>query len=440
MDKIQAFLDHQPLLREFAARFSTGRSCHLVGGAVRDALLGRPAYDFDFATPDDPTPLAQAWAEFCGGHWFWLDAPRRQSRVVVPRSAKPLMFDFAPYRGEDLTADLRGRDFTINAMALDFSAGWTRAATLIDPHAGQRDLNRRMLRACSPQAFRDDPLRVLRAARFAATLDLTLAADSGNLARAAAPELVRIAGERIKAELFLLVSCGGLVRGLEILVDCGVFPVLVAAALPGPALAAAIVRAKSVQQGLEHVPVPFKPLLETEVEAGLTRAGLLHLAAFLGGNPAFASALDLTALGGRLAWSRAVVQRLGPLLQLDAKLCSEISTLPTSERGRALWAENLGKNAPDSLLLLFGLCGFDDEARGKWASTLAAWQRVAVDGRIVPLVDGNWIGREIGVKRGRVIGRMLEALGREEIAGRVQSLEDARNFLKNYAQKEIDKG
>jgi len=141
------------------------RRVWVVGGAVRDALLGRPVHDWDFAVDGGGMELARAVADALGGAYFPLDAERDAGRVVLTPEDGPIReLDFAALRGPDLEADLRGRDFTINALALD------EKGALFDPTGGRTDLEAGRVRATSAHAFRDDPVRLLRAARMEAGL------------------------------------------------------------------------------------------------------------------------------------------------------------------------------------------------------------------------------------------------------------------------------
>ncbi|PLX92493.1 MAG: hypothetical protein C0621_09545 [Desulfuromonas sp.] len=167
---------------------------YLVGGAVRDTLVQRPIHDLDLVTPDDPTPLARTLARHMGAKWFMLDQKRRQSRVLLP-GQEGLTVDFAPFRASTLEADLRARDFTLNACALDLRRPLA-FETLIDPLGGREDLARGILRACSPTVLKDDPLRLLRGVRYLLEFELTLDPASEGWLRQASPALSGIAGER----------------------------------------------------------------------------------------------------------------------------------------------------------------------------------------------------------------------------------------------------
>ncbi len=137
---------------------------YLVGGATRDAMLGRVSLDLDLVAPSDGIKLARRVANSLGADVFPLDDERDTGRVIVthPDGSREKL-DFASYRGDSLEDDLRNRDFTVNALAVDL-----RTMSLLDPLSGAADLRAKKLRACSDASMRDDPIRVLRGIRQAA--------------------------------------------------------------------------------------------------------------------------------------------------------------------------------------------------------------------------------------------------------------------------------
>ncbi|MEA3340749.1 MAG: HD domain-containing protein [Chloroflexota bacterium] len=166
-----------------------------VGGAVRDALLGRPVHDWDFAVERDAMGLARAVADALDGAYFPLDAERDAGRVIAttPRGA-PVELDFAALRGDDLEADLLARDFTLNAMALD------EAGALIDPAGGQTDLASRRIRATSESAFQNDPARLLRGVRMEAVLGFEIEPQTAAWLRRDARLAALPSAERVRDE------------------------------------------------------------------------------------------------------------------------------------------------------------------------------------------------------------------------------------------------
>lgn len=198
----------QPLV--FSARLEPIRSlmpvdmpAYLVGGAVRDALLMRTTHDLDFVLPSGALKAGRAVANALRGAYYPLDAVRQTARVILyaPDGTRELL-DFAVIRGEDLESDLRARDFTINAMAIDLR----HPTQLLDPLGGAADLLARQLRACSPRAFLDDPVRILRGVRLAAELNLKIQPETLKIMRQSVGELERVSSERKRDELFRILD------------------------------------------------------------------------------------------------------------------------------------------------------------------------------------------------------------------------------------------
>ena len=159
---------------------------YLIGGAVRDLLLKRPAHDLDFAMQGDVRRVARATANALDGAFYMLDDERSTARVIfTDAEAGRFVLDFAALRAETLEGDLRARDFTINAIALNVN----NPQELIDPLHGAQDLRDKCPRMCTPQSFEDDPLRVLRGVRQALAFQFKILPDTWHAMQAAAPQL-----------------------------------------------------------------------------------------------------------------------------------------------------------------------------------------------------------------------------------------------------------
>jgi poly(A) polymerase len=218
-----------PVIDEIGERFTrAGHELHLVGGSVRDALLGRLGNDLDFATsatPDQTLDALKGWAETTwetGREFGTIGAARRGLRLEITTyraeayngvSRNPVV-----EYGGSLDDDLRRRDLTVNAMAVSLPAH-----TFTDPYGGLEDLAAGILRTPGTprQSFGDDPLRMLRVARFTAQLGFTVDPPVVVAMTDMAADLGRITAERIRDE-FTKVICGeDPVRGLRLLVDTG---------------------------------------------------------------------------------------------------------------------------------------------------------------------------------------------------------------------------
>ena len=205
-----------PLLQTLAPLLSNQRHpVYLTGGAVRDALLGRESKDLDFAVADRAVKLAFKVADALGVPAYVLDRQRDVGRIVL----QDTVVDLARFRGADLKSDLQGRDFTINAMALPVGA--VTAAGVIDPTGGRADLAARCIRLAAATALVDDPLRAIRAVRFAVNLDFTLLPETEAALRAAVGSLANVSPERIRDELLKLLGGPAPAAGLLRLHDLG---------------------------------------------------------------------------------------------------------------------------------------------------------------------------------------------------------------------------
>lgn len=212
------FLPDTPLLRA-AANACARRHVRvwLVGGSVRDVLLGRAIHDFDFAVERDAIGVARAVADHLDAPMYVMDAERDTARVVVHENTARIFLDFAGLRGPTLEGDLSGRDFTINAIAVDL----VRPDTLIDPFGGRRDLDARYIRAVTDRSLLDDPNRLLRAARLSMQLDFSIESRTRAQIRKSAHLVKTSAAERARDELHQLVALPGLHASLLLLNDLG---------------------------------------------------------------------------------------------------------------------------------------------------------------------------------------------------------------------------
>ncbi len=206
-------------------RFLQGRSvrAYLVGGYVRDRLLGRESHDVDFAVEGDALGLARTVADWMRGSFVPLDDERGTGRVVTrDEHGQRLFVDFAVLQGRDITVDLSRRDFTIDAIALDIND----LSRFIDPYDGRGDLEAGLVRAVSEAAFRDDPLRTLRAVRLAAELSLRIEPRTEEWIRRDAGLIAAVSAERVRDELSKTLAQPGAADNLRYLDELGLLGVI----------------------------------------------------------------------------------------------------------------------------------------------------------------------------------------------------------------------
>lgn len=191
------------LLADVERALPEDQEIFLVGGAVRDLLMDRQAPDLDFAVPRGGIALARRVANALRSDFMILDEERDTARAIVTADdGTRTRLDFASYRGGgSLEADLRARDFTINALAFDL-----RNQTVLDPLGGAADLRAKRIRECSTHSFSDDPVRLLRAVRLAATLGFQIEADTRQHMKESAAGIALVSPERQRDEFFRILA------------------------------------------------------------------------------------------------------------------------------------------------------------------------------------------------------------------------------------------
>ncbi|MGV9701985.1 CCA tRNA nucleotidyltransferase [Streptomyces sp. NPDC003483] len=234
---VSELLRVSPVADDLARRFQeAGFSLALVGGSVRDALLGRLGNDLDFTTdarPEDVLKIVRPWADALWEVGIAFGTVGAQKDALVDGVRQSFQIEITTYRseaydrtsrkpevsyGDSIEEDLVRRDFTVNAMAVALPE-----KTFVDPHGGRDDLAARVLRTpgTPEQSFSDDPLRMMRAARFAAQLDFEVAPDVVAAMTDMAGRIEIVSAERVRDELNKLLLSAHPRKGLTLLVDTG---------------------------------------------------------------------------------------------------------------------------------------------------------------------------------------------------------------------------
>lgn len=380
---------------------------HLVGGALRDRLLGRPSHDLDAVVAGRGEEIARQLARRLPARLVRLGGDRFAALRLVGDGFTLDLWD----RGEvPLAADLERRDFTVNAFALDLAGG-----RLEDPFGGVADVEARMLRAVTERSFTGDPLRVLRLPRFVAQLP-GFAAEPRTvaLARAAAPRLHEVAAERVREELLALFAGESAPRALALLAEIGLYP--------------GLWRGRPGEERPERRGPALLASLELELP-GL-RAGTPAAALDL---PAARLALAFIGAGSDPARGPAAFREAG---YLSAKEASRITSLLTASRpprdelarrrflhrtGRELWL-----SAVAVLSALARTAGDEDWLRRERPALVAL---AHAQGEVLfeppRLLSGDDVRRLLDDPPGPEIGRALDRLRRAQVDGRVRSREEA---------------
>ena len=273
-----ARLEIPPIATELGERFRlAGHELYLVGGVVRDLLLGRDHGDLDFATdavPRETTKVLRGWAErlYLVGVKFGTVGARRHDQVLEITTFLEEVYAEEHRKpsvtfGRDLRTDLSRRDFTVNAMAVRLPEG-----DLVDPFGGVKDLAaKRLDTPLDPEiAFSDDPLRMLRAARFAAQLELDPTPRVVRAIENMHDRLAIVSAERISDELSKLLLSDAPSRGLELVVETGLAEEFL------PELSALQLEQDPVHKHKDVLHHTFAVVEKCEADLTLRLAALLH--------------------------------------------------------------------------------------------------------------------------------------------------------------------
>ncbi|MBI4294605.1 MAG: CCA tRNA nucleotidyltransferase [Chloroflexi bacterium] len=469
-----------PLLAKLKLWLSDrGLSAYVVGGYVRDLVVGRYTHDIDIAVGADCAEVAAEVARSLGGKHVVLDQAERVARVVVFEAGQPRWhLDFSTLRGS-IENDLAQRDFTIDAMALD-TRHWENATIsadqLIDPLSGRVDLEQGLVRATSEVIFQHDPGRLLRAVRLAAELGFTIEPATALLIKQHSHLLEQVAPERLQDELCRILAASPVRRSLGCLDEMGLLDRLF------PGLAAT----RGVTQPKEHFWDVFTHLLETvaaierlaesldaelgrwagmlrqhlgqEVASGHTRLVLLKLAGLLHdiakpqtktvddtGRTRFFShsqqgAEAVSNIMARLRFSARERQLLGKMVEHHLRPTQmSYEDLPT-RRAIYRYFRDVGDAAIDTLLLsladhLAARGPNLDPAQWRWHVNVVDYaleQHLATQQAAAParLVDGHDLMSVLGLRPGPELGRLLEVVREAQAAGEVATREQALDVVR----------
>jgi poly(A) polymerase len=226
---VSELLRVSPVADDLACRFQeAGFSLALVGGSVRDALLGRLGNDLDFTTdarPEDVLKIIRPWADSVWevGIAFGTVGSQKDGYLIEVTTYRSEAYDRTSRKpevsyGHSIEDDLVRRDFTVNAMAVALPQ-----KEFIDPHGGLEDLAAQVLRTpgTPEESFSDDPLRMLRAARFAAQLEFEVAPEVVAAMKAMSDRIGIVSAERVRDEINKLILSARPRKGLALLVDTG---------------------------------------------------------------------------------------------------------------------------------------------------------------------------------------------------------------------------
>ena len=434
-EAVARWLAAEPLWgRALAALRDAGTPVYLVGGSVRDALRGEPGVDMDLAVDgggaiDGGAAIALGrWlADRLGGAFYPMDREHDVARVILSHNGVSYHIDLAGLRGQTILQDLAARDLTVNAMGMALTEP---LGPLLDPTGGRDDLARGRIRAAYPDAFADDPVRMLRALRLAGSLGMQLDPDTCALIRVQRDMLERVSAERVRDELFLMLALDT-TTPLRHALALG----LLERILPLPGQEGALtgiawieaVRAESRWDETEAVyyarvrELWRQPMVEERL-----RGALVGLAALVAEVPA----TDRDGLGARLRLSgREWTHLKGVLASLeDAVWDGDGEPGPVAAHR---YYRRYGEAGVDGAMLAAHRPGAAP-SHGRIAAYLL-WAWFDAYGRIVEpprLLQGHDLLREFDLQPGPRIGRLLAALAEAQARGCVLTGEQAREHMR----------
>ncbi len=411
-----------------------GVEAYLVGGAPRDLLLGEEANDLDFALSGAWEELPAAFALHIGGSFFWLDAERRQARVVNKEEKGVTVYDYAPINGADIREDLARRDFTINALAIPLFCD---QQEIFDPLHGRADLHAGIVRMCSTASFRDDPLRLLRAVRFSAELGFAIEDNTREEMQRQAGLLKEAAAERIRDELFKTVTAPGCGVSLRKLAASGLWreiiaPLAISMEEKDIARSEAVERlCAQISQGLAGRGKPLADYLGHEVESGISVLSLIKLVACLGGETETAGLL-----AERLRFGKEAGKMLRLLCRAERGNLADMERTG-SERGMFRYFRDREPAGPGMLLIARTEGAVSEDV---FYRLMEYWLQDYDSNAPDLLLSGGEIMNILAISPGKAVGEAMARLREAECAGEVKSREEAREFIKNLLTKEEPMG
>ena len=449
-----------------------GEPAWLVGGAVRDAALGREVRDLDLAIAGSPEDAARAVAAGLGGNAFELSAEFATWRVR-DRGGE-WQVDLTALRGPGIEDDLRRRDFTVGAIAVDLATG-----AGIDPTNGLADIESGVVRAVAPGSFADDPLRLMRVGRLVAQFDWTVDGETAGLARAAAGRAAEPAGERILAEFCLLAAAPHPVAGIETLDALGVLD----AVLPELTALHGVVQGPNhhldvyghtlevldgvllIESDLERFTGARSPevreMLNEPLADGVTRSTGLRMAALLhdcakpltrterDGIISFRGhdrdgAEQVKEIFGRLKASNRLAGYVAEITRHHLVLGFMVPEQPLNRHQVYAYLKHTDPVTVDVTLLTVA-----DRLAARGSASIASRQMVEShlelardmvghgldwrrDGPPEPFLRGDRLAAELGIEPGPELGRVVEALAEARYTGEISSASEAVDFGRRF--------
>jgi len=425
---------------------------YLVGGCIRDMLLGRQPDDFDIVTFRDVWTLAQEIAAGFGTRPFWMDRSREIVRISLKKHHATI--DISSPKGQDIEMDLAKRDITINAMGYDVAG-----RKLIDPVQGIDDLEHSTIRMISEDNLKDDPLRSLRSLRFSVVLGFDIDEHTLTMIRCNADLLYSVSPERIRQELMKALCFSGGAAMFALMNRCSVTDII----FPEykglgrgthedmsllQACVQAAVKAERLINNADAILEGIGDELDSAVEEYVTRAGIIKLAAFLYN-------MDIANLSRRTDVDRHVhkasekVRDICAGLRFSNRAAGIITGLIENHRmtrdcicsARVTNRDMHGlckvcmDYMPETLLLALaatpGGDGSGTDIRKTVSGIWTYYHDTFIHHKNNPLIRGGDVVHALGIRPGPMVGMLLERVEDARAEGIVQTKEQALEYIRS---------
>lgn len=456
---------------------------YLVGGTIRNIILERPIDDLDFTVSVDAIDFAKKFGEIIGVKVIILDEEQKTARLIFRNGE--LYMDFSSIRGENIIEDLMARDLTINAMAVDFSKLMTSdTVELLDPHNGIGDLNNKLIKIPSQQTILDDPLRMLRAFRFASTLNFTIQDETKNLIHKYSELLKSSSVERIRDELYKILESDDSFNCLKAMDRVNLLEQIFPEIIPmkdmvqneyhhldvweHSLLALDFFERETIPDSLFSHLLEIEKYLNFEIVKGRTRRSLLKLAVLLHdvGKPSVRMidkngrirffdhhnkgaeiALNIGTrlkLANRetLSMSKVIEYHMAPLLLL----CSQKKHILQEDRTKNIlqFIQKTNSECLSTILVAFadlqatqGVWRRDDDLvnMSMLISDIADAYFDELNSPMGQLIKGDELMRVFGLSQGPEIGKILSMLKEAQINGIIKDRREALNLVRRTLDK-----
>lgn len=449
-------IDFPEAVKSVTRLLQEGETCYLVGGAVRDMLLGRTLKDFDFSCDFDPRILARRMADRLDSAFYVMDEERLTSRVILYHGTPdPVIMDFSMMQGP-LEHDLEKRDFTINAMAVDVR----NPEKVLDPQKGGRDLQEKRLRTCSPTSFLDDPVRVIRAARYAVGLHLRMEPGTSQALIEASCLLETVSSERKRDELFKILDSSCAFQAILLLHKLGIlkilscepdderlgqfrtYEMLQGLLVPGTQRKdSEYYLAATFQSAIQPIRTQISDLMTGRNSNGHSRFQLdkfMLIGAGESGKPSHIAGLPAVFSNDELSFMFQFCQHENTAITLLTK--SE----QISRREAYQFYSQTGESGVDLILLGLAMLASKPAAeinQDKWMDSinraawlLDAWFNNPEISRPQPLLNGDEIMAELDLQPGKIVGRLLDEMKEAQAAGEIKERQFALSWLRQKYQ------